>query len=40
MLDAIGREIDLLVRGDDHHAATTQMRLYLLGQVARGRCIE
>ena len=40
MLDGISWEGNLLVRGDDHHAAITQMRLQALGQVTCGRNIE
>jgi hypothetical protein len=40
MLDGISWEGNLLVRGDDHHAAITQMRLQALGQVTNGHSIE
>jgi hypothetical protein len=40
MLDGISWEGNLLMRGDNHHAAITQMRLQALGQVTCGRGIE
>jgi len=40
VLDGISWESDLLMRGDDYHAAMTQMQLQALGQVTCGCGIE
>jgi hypothetical protein len=40
MLDRISRDSNLLVRGDDYHAAIIQMRMQALGQITCGRSIE
>jgi len=40
MLDGLSWESDLLVGGDDHYTAVTQMRLQSLGQVTCGHSIE
>jgi hypothetical protein len=40
MLDGISREGNLLVRGDNHHAAIAQMRLQALSHTTCGRGIE